>query len=49
MWITNGASANLVALLARTPAENERDVGRAHQIRPSSGHDHEIAPWKGFS
>ncbi|HJZ02005.1 MAG TPA: acyl-CoA dehydrogenase family protein [Streptosporangiaceae bacterium] len=31
MWITNGASANLVALLARTPTENEQDAGRAHR------------------
>jgi alkylation response protein AidB-like acyl-CoA dehydrogenase len=31
MWITNGASANLVALLARTPAENGQDAGRTHR------------------
>jgi alkylation response protein AidB-like acyl-CoA dehydrogenase len=31
MWITNGASANLVALLARTPAGNERGDERAHR------------------
>src|ERR1700730_12517839 len=35
MWITNGASANLVALLARTPAGNAQDAlpisGRAHR------------------
>ena len=29
MWITNGASANLVALLARTPSEGE--AGRPHR------------------
>jgi alkylation response protein AidB-like acyl-CoA dehydrogenase len=36
MWLTNGASANLVALLARTPAGNEQGApsttsGRAHR------------------
>ena len=31
MWITNGASANLVALLARTPAGARSDSGRAHR------------------
>jgi alkylation response protein AidB-like acyl-CoA dehydrogenase len=31
MWITNGASANLVALLARTPAGNGQAAGRAHR------------------
>jgi alkylation response protein AidB-like acyl-CoA dehydrogenase len=32
MWLTNGASANLVALLARTPAGNEQPIsGRTHR------------------
>jgi len=31
MWITNGASANLVALLARSPAGNEQGAERAHR------------------
>src|SRR5271170_393091 len=31
MWITNGASANLVALLARTPGGNTQGAGRAHR------------------
>jgi alkylation response protein AidB-like acyl-CoA dehydrogenase len=31
MWITNGASGNLVALLARTPAANEQGDARAHR------------------
>ena len=32
MWLTNGASANLVALLVRTPAGNEQPTsGRAHR------------------
>jgi alkylation response protein AidB-like acyl-CoA dehydrogenase len=35
MWVTNGASANLVALLARAPAENAQDAlpisGRSHR------------------
>ena len=31
MWLTNGASANLVALLARTPAGHKQDAGRAHR------------------
>jgi alkylation response protein AidB-like acyl-CoA dehydrogenase len=45
MWLTNGASANLVALLARTPAGNEQG-GRAHRdltaflIEKDSGFGH---------
>jgi alkylation response protein AidB-like acyl-CoA dehydrogenase len=32
MWLTNGASANLVALLARTPTGNEQPIsGRTHR------------------
>jgi alkylation response protein AidB-like acyl-CoA dehydrogenase len=31
MWLTNGASANLVALLARTPSVNEPGPGQAHR------------------
>jgi alkylation response protein AidB-like acyl-CoA dehydrogenase len=32
MWLTNGASANLVALLARTPTGNEHPIsGRTHR------------------
>jgi alkylation response protein AidB-like acyl-CoA dehydrogenase len=31
MWLTNGASANLVALLARTPTVNEPGPGQAHR------------------
>src|ERR1700728_1896479 len=31
MWLTNGASANLVALLARTPAGDEPGDGRTHR------------------
>jgi alkylation response protein AidB-like acyl-CoA dehydrogenase len=31
MWLTNGASANLVALLARTPTGNEPGPGQAHR------------------
>jgi alkylation response protein AidB-like acyl-CoA dehydrogenase len=31
MWLTNGASANLVALLARTPTVNEPGAGQGHR------------------